>query len=49
MKYFAISNSDSCNKYYLFQARYLHNDIFRYVNSEISQDITKCYLMAVLS
>ncbi len=32
---------------YLFQARYLHNDIFRYC--EISQDITKCNLMAVLS
>ncbi len=34
--------------YYLIQARYLHNDIFRSVTSEISQDITKCYLMAVL-
>ncbi len=32
---------------YLFHARYLHNDIFRYVTSEISQDITTCYLMAV--
>ena len=30
LKYFAISHSDSCNKYCLFHLRYLHNDIFRY-------------------
>ncbi len=40
MKYFAISYSDSCNKYYLFHPRYLHNDIFRYMTGEITQDIS---------
>ncbi len=34
---------------YLFQARFFHNDIFRYVTREISQDISWCYLVAVLS
>ncbi len=33
---------------YLFHARYLHNDIFRYVTREISHNISWCYLMAVL-
>ncbi len=28
---------------YLFHPRYLHNDIYRYVTSEISQDISLCY------
>ncbi len=33
---------------YIFHPRYLHNDIFRYVTREISQDISWRYLMAVL-
>ncbi len=33
---------------YIFQARYLHNDIFRYCEI-YHDDITKCYLKAVLS
>ncbi len=41
LKYFAISHSNSCNKYYLFHPRYLHNDIFRYMTLEITQDISR--------
>ncbi len=33
MKYFTISHYDSSNKFYLFQARYLHKDIFRYLTT----------------
>ncbi len=47
MDFMHLIFSNAVKYIYLFQARYLHNDIFRYC--EISHDITKCYLMAVLS
>ena len=35
--------------YNIFHPRYLHYDIFRYMTHEITQDISGCYFMAVIS